>query len=72
MPVFDIAVLLGKFMHLPVFATFQGGDKFPAVEYPFRWLALRASHGLIVRSSDGTEQASVRVWNCATQSYSRF
>lgn len=46
---FDIAVLLGKIMHLPVFATFQGGDKIPSpFEYPFRWLALRASHGLIV------------------------
>lgn len=46
---FDIAVLLGKMMHLPVFATFQGGDKIPSpFEYPFRWLSLRASHGLIV------------------------
>jgi len=46
---FDIVVLLGKIMHLPVFATFQGGDKIPSLfEYPFRWLALRASHGLIV------------------------
>ncbi len=46
---FDIAVLLGKIIHLPVFATFQGGDKLPSpFEYPFRWLALRASAGLIV------------------------
>jgi glycosyltransferase involved in cell wall biosynthesis len=46
---FDIAVLLGKLMHLPVFATFQGGDKLPnPFEYPFRWLSLRASDGLIV------------------------
>jgi starch synthase len=46
---FDIAVLLGKLLHLPVFATFQGGDKIPSpFEYPFRWLALRASQGLIV------------------------
>jgi glycosyltransferase involved in cell wall biosynthesis len=46
---FDITVLLGKLMHLPVFATFQGGDKIASpFEYPFRWLALRASHGLIV------------------------
>lgn len=46
---FDVAVLLGKMMHLPVFATFQGGDKIPSpFEYPFRWLSLRASQGLIV------------------------
>lgn len=46
---FDVAVLLGKMMHLPVFATFQGGDKIPSpFEYPFRWLSLRASKGLIV------------------------
>jgi glycosyltransferase involved in cell wall biosynthesis len=42
-------VLLGKLVHLPVFATFQGGDKISSpIEYPFRWLSLRASHGLIV------------------------
>ena len=46
---FDIVVLLGKIMHLPVFATFQGGDKIPSpFEYPFRWLTLRANNGLIV------------------------
>ena len=48
---FDVCVLLGKFMHLPVFATFQGGDKLPSpFEYPFRWLSLRASSGLIIAS----------------------
>jgi glycosyltransferase involved in cell wall biosynthesis len=48
---FDVCVLLGKFMHLPVFATFQGGDKLPTpFEYPFRWLSLRASAGLIIAS----------------------
>jgi starch synthase len=48
---FDVCVLLGKFMRLPVFATFQGGDKLPSpFEYPFRWLSLRASSGLIIAS----------------------
>ncbi len=48
---FDIAVLLGKLVHLPVFATFQGGDKISSpIEYPLRWLSLRASDGLIVAS----------------------
>lgn len=46
---FDVCVLLGKFMRLPVFATFQGGDKLPSpFEYPWRWLSLRASAGLII------------------------
>lgn len=36
-------------MKIPVFATFQGGDKIPSpFEYPFRWVSLRASQGLIV------------------------
>jgi len=48
---FDVCVLLGKFMHLPVFATFQGGDTLPSpFEYPLRWLSLRASSGLIIAS----------------------
>jgi glycosyltransferase involved in cell wall biosynthesis len=48
---FDVAVLLGKIVNLRVFATFQGGDRLPSpFEYPFRWLSLRASHGLIVAS----------------------
>lgn len=46
---FDICVLLGRLIQLPVLATFQGGDRLPSsFEYPFRWLALRASAGLIV------------------------
>jgi glycosyltransferase involved in cell wall biosynthesis len=46
---FDVAVLLGKILKIPVFATFQGGDKLPSpFEYPFRWLSLRACQGLIV------------------------
>lgn len=46
---FDICVLLGRLINLPVLATFQGGDRLPSsFEYPFRWLALRASAGLIV------------------------
>ncbi|MEH2435540.1 MAG: glycosyltransferase family 4 protein [Nostoc sp.] len=48
---FDVCVLLGKFMRLPVFATFQGGDKLPSpFEYPFRWVSLRVSSGLIIAS----------------------
>jgi starch synthase len=48
-PRFDMCVLLGKLMKIPVFSTFQGGSK-PNIpwEYPFRRMALNASAGLIV------------------------
>ena len=47
---FDACVLLGQVMHMPVFATFQGGGCEPRsfVEYFLRPLALRACAGLIV------------------------
>lgn len=46
---FDTCVLLGRLMHLPVFASFQGGDEIQSfVEYPLRLLALRGCTGLII------------------------
>ena len=71
---FDICVLLGKFMDLPVFATFQGGERLSSIlEYPSRWLAMRACAGLIiatqteiqrVRGSYGVSPAKVaRIFN---------
>jgi starch synthase len=46
---FDVCTLLGKWMRLPVFATFQGGDKLQSfLEYPMRLLAYRACTGLLV------------------------
>jgi len=46
---FDACVLLGQLMHLPVFATFQGGDfQLSRLERPLRPLTLRACAGLIV------------------------
>lgn len=48
-PRFDVCVLLGKFMRLPVFGTFQGGNKLPsALEYLPRLLAMRTCTGSIV------------------------
>ena len=56
---FDACVLLGQLMRLPVFATFQGGDKrLSRLEYPLRSLALRACTGLIVATQ--TELHRVR------------
>lgn len=56
---FDVCVLLGQLMHLPVFATFQGGDKqLSFLEYPLRSLALRACTGSIIATQ--TELQRVR------------
>ena len=57
---FDACVLLGKLMHLPVFATFQGGNKqLSRLEYPMRSLALRTCTGLIIPTK--TEAERVRI-----------
>jgi glycosyltransferase involved in cell wall biosynthesis len=46
---FDACVLLGRLMQVPVFATFQGGDKTHSLlEYPVRQLAFRGCTGVIV------------------------
>jgi glycosyltransferase involved in cell wall biosynthesis len=50
-PRFDLCVLAGTFLRVPVFATFQGGDYASPLERPFRRLAVRASAGLIVATA---------------------
>lgn len=46
---FDTSVLLGKMLKLPVFATFQGGDRTQSwLEILPRHLAFRNCHGVIV------------------------
>jgi glycosyltransferase involved in cell wall biosynthesis len=48
-PRFDVCVLLGRWLHIPVFATFQGGDyQRSRLERHVRPHALRASAGLII------------------------
>lgn len=48
-PRFDLCVLLGRLLRLPVYASFQGGDfQSSLVERPVRPLALRAAAGLVV------------------------
>lgn len=49
---FDICVLLGKLLNIPVFATFQGGTwvQRGISDYLVRPLALRACKGLIISS----------------------
>lgn len=55
---FDLCVLLGQWLQLPVFGTFQGGDARPQslVEYPLRWYSLNACHGLIIPSGRERER----------------
>jgi starch synthase len=56
-PRFDACVLLGQLIGVPVFATFQGGDKTQsALEYPFRRLAFRACAGVIISTQSEVER----------------
>lgn len=57
---FDTCVLLGKLMRLPVFATFQGGEKLQSsIEYPLRWLAMRGCTGLIIATQTEIQRVIV-------------
>ena len=56
-PRFDACVLLGQLMRLPVFATFQGGNKRHSfLEYPQRSLAFWACTGLIIATQTELER----------------
>ncbi|MCT7970922.1 glycosyltransferase family 4 protein [Laspinema olomoucense] len=56
---FDSSVLLGKWMGLPTYATFQGSDRTKSlIEVPGRYLALHSCAGVIVASQ--TEAARIR------------
>ncbi len=58
---FDICVLLGQLMRLPVFATFQGGCKTHSwLEAPLRQLSLRACTGLIIATQSEIERVHAR------------
>jgi starch synthase len=58
---FDACVLLGQFMRLPVFATFQGGDfQLSRLERPLRPLSLRACAGLIVATQTEVQRVQER------------
>ncbi|WP_089128832.1 glycosyltransferase family 4 protein [Tolypothrix sp. NIES-4075] len=58
---FDVCVLLGKLMGLPVFATFQGGDfQLSRLERPLRPLTLQACAGLIVATQTEVQRVQSR------------
>ena len=54
---FDVCVLLGRLMRLPVFATFQGGNKLTGVLQPLiRPRTVRRAAGLIIAPSTEIER----------------
>jgi glycosyltransferase involved in cell wall biosynthesis len=59
---FDICVLLGKLLRLPVYATFQGGDRHTGrLEELVRPMAIRAASGLII-GADSEAQRVVQAY----------
>ncbi|URD52535.1 glycosyltransferase family 4 protein [Chroococcidiopsis sp. CCNUC1] len=58
---FDTCVLLGKLMCLPVFATFQGGNKTESfLEVPLRHVSLRSCTGVIIAPQTETQRVCDR------------
>jgi len=58
-PRFDVSVLLGRLIGVPVFATFQGGQtQFSRLERLFRGAALQACAGLIIGSQTEVQRVS--------------
>jgi len=58
---FDVCVLLGQLMRLPVFATFQGGDfQMSRLERLLRPLTIRACAGLIVAPQTEAKRVQAR------------
>jgi starch synthase len=52
-PRFDVAVVLGRALGMPTFASFQGGDhQVSRLERPIRPLTMRMAGGLIIAAAD--------------------
>jgi glycosyltransferase involved in cell wall biosynthesis len=49
-PRFDVCVVLGRLLGLPVFGSFQGRTRHSRVEQPVRVISMRAVNGLIIGS----------------------
>ena len=62
MPRFDVCAVLGRLVHLPVFASYQGGGdlQLPPIERFLRPRALRACAGLIVPSYSEAQRIRIR------------
>jgi starch synthase len=60
-PRFDMCVLLGKLLHVPVFATFQGGNyQRSQLERVLRPLAMRLADGLIIAAQAEIQRVQAR------------
>lgn len=58
---FDMCLLLGRLIHIPVFATFQGGDfQRSCLEQPVRLLTIPACAGLIIGSKTEVRRVQSR------------
>jgi glycosyltransferase involved in cell wall biosynthesis len=58
---FDACVFLGRLLRLPVYATFQGGDRhFGRLEHLVRPVAMRAARGLIIGADGEAERVVER------------
>jgi starch synthase len=58
---FDTCVLLGQFLRLPVYATFQGGDRHSGrLEGLVRPIAMRAARGLVIGADDEARRVAAR------------
>lgn len=72
-PRFDCCVLLGRILRLPVYATFQGGDRPQGrAERALRPLSLRASAGLIVPTTSEMERVQARYGVAASKIFRIF
>lgn len=71
-PRFDICVLLGKFLKLPVLATFQGGNAPQSwVEQPFRSVAVRSCERLIIAPQSEIQRVQAS-YNIASNKIARI
>lgn len=59
-PRFEMCVLLGRLLGLPVFGTFQSGDYSSRLEWPARRVAVAASAGLVVATRREQERVRAR------------
>ena len=69
---FDVCLALGHVLRLPVFATFQGGDRaLHPLERPMRGLALRHAAGLVVATGREAERVQ-RSYGVLSQDVARI
>jgi glycosyltransferase involved in cell wall biosynthesis len=60
-PRFDEAILLGRALHIPVFATYQGGNRPGSVlERPFRRIAVRRAAGVVTGAREEVQRLRSR------------